>query len=170
MPVTTREDRFANMASASVQEAIAGTMKYTELLTGISFGAGIGLLIDKVSYQIGFGTLGNVSASGDVVQCGWFTAKNAIDFDFNDRRLIDSVAFGYPATIGTPASNQQHTEMPVVHDFSPPLIIATPRLFLGIKGLNLAGVADAVSRFYFRYQPLSDKEYLELAETFVLVG
>ena len=170
MPIQTREDRFANLASAAVVESAAGTLTYTELLTGISIGAGIGMLFDRIAYQFNSATIALIIGAGDSVQGGWFTSKDAAAFDYNDRRLIDSAILQMAPIIGTPASAAFPIEMPIVHHFSPPLIVASPRIYLGVIGLSLASVTNLISRLYFRYQPLTDKEYLELAEAFVLMG
>ncbi len=170
MPVQTREDRFANLASAAVTESAAGVLTYAELLTGISIGAGIGMLFDRVSYQFGITTIGLLIAANDAIQAGWFSGKEASSFDYNDRRLIDSVILQVGPVVGTPASAANPIRQPLVHDFSPPVIVASPRIYLGIQGSALASAGDVISRLFFRYQPLSDKEYLELAEAFVLMG
>ena len=170
MAIQTREDRFANLAAASVVEVTPGTLAYQELLTGISIGAGIGMLIDQFSYSFGSVTIANLVASGDLVQAGWFTSKEPTSFDFNDRRLIDMISYFNEPTIGTAASGGTPFKQPASNMFSPPMVIASPRLFLGILGISLAVVAEVTSRIYFRYQPLTNQEYLELAETFVLVG
>ena len=170
MPAQTREDRFANLASVTVTEATPGTLAYAELLTGISIGAGIGLLLDKIDYIFSIGTINDIILPTHYVKAGWFTSKNSTDFDFNDRRLISMIALHGGPTIGTNAGSGNFIRQPADVNFSPPLIIASPRLFLGVLGGAIAGAANVISRIYFRYQPLSDKEYLELAETFVLVG
>ena len=167
MPPQRREDRFANLASAEVTESAAGVMTFAELLTGISIGAGIGILFDKISYQLNISSIADILASGDAIQCGWFTSSDAVAFNYNDRRLIDSMILQTPPVIGAVASSGQPVLMPVIHDFSPPLIIASPRIFLGALGVSLGNPVNVISRLYFRYQPLTPVEYLELAEAFV---
>ena len=170
MPVQTREDRFANLAAAVVTEATPGTLTYAELLTGISIGAGIGLLLDKIDYSFSIGTINGIILPTHYVKSGWFTSNNSVDFDFNDRRLVSMFALHGGPTVGTNAGSGNFIRQPEGVSFSPPLIIASPRLFLGVLGGTSGVAANVISRIYFRYQPLSDKEYLELAETFVLVG
>ena len=170
MAIQTREDRFANLASITATESGTGVLTYAELLTGISIGAGIGILIDKIAYNFEVGGIGTLIASADALYAGWTTSKVPTSFDYNDRRVIDMIALYSEPTIGTAASAGHPFRMPLFHDFSPPLIIASPRLYLGVQGASLAGPITCRSRMFFRYQPLTDKEYLELAETFVLVG
>ncbi len=170
MPIQTREDRFANLAALGVTESVVGTIEHAELLTGISIGAGIGILIDRIEFIFSVTTLAAINAVGDYIKAGWFTSKEASDFNFSDRRLISMVSLHPEPVTGTPASANSIFVQPLFVAFSPPLIIASPRLYLGVLGGNLGVNASVVSRMYFRYQPLTDKEYLELAETFVLVG
>lgn len=164
------EDRYANLASATATETAAGTLTYAEVATGISLGQGIGLLIDQINYLVNVSTLEDLVATGDVVQMGWFSSKVPSSFSFNDRRIIDMAQLHVAPPIGTPASAGGPFKQPIVHQFFPSLIIAAPRLYLGIQGVSLTGVATVTARLYFRYIELTTKEYLELAETFTLVG
>ena len=170
MPIQTREDRFANLAAAAVTESAVGTLTYQELLTGISIGAGIGMLIDQFTYVFGGTTIADIVAAASLVYAGWFTSNEPSSFNYNDRRLIDMLVLYPEPNIGTPASGGNPFRQPLYNVFSPPMVIASPRLFLGVLSSSVAAPASVASRIFFRYQPLTDKEYLELAETFVLVG
>jgi len=164
------EDRYTNYASASVTESAVGTKTFTELVTGISLGQGIGMLIDEIDYQWSSATIEDIVAVGDRVAVGWFTSNADPGFTLDDRRLIHIHELFPEPIIGTPASGGSLISMPRIYQFFPPLIVAAPRLFLGVVSNSLNAVAIVQSRFMFRYINLTDKEYLELAETFILVG
>jgi len=162
------EDRYTNLASAAVTETAVGTLTYVELLTGISLGQGTGMLIDQIDYMFGSGVLEDIIADGDELNAGWFTSNSPSLFSLTDRRLIHQVRLSQ--TLVGAVVSQSHHKQPFVSQFFPPMIIAAPRLYLGIQSASIAAVANVVSRIFFRYIDLTDKEYLELAETFILVG
>lgn len=163
-------DRFANLAHVQVVESAAGTATYQELLTGISLGQGIGILIDQIEYFLGSGTIELLLAAGDEVSMGWTTSNAAGSLGYDQRRTIHQANINAGTIVGTPASGAGIIAMPLVYQFFPPLIVAAPRIYLATLGISLASVVTVDSRLYFRYTSLSPQEYLELAETFQLVG
>lgn len=163
-------DKYSNLMSARVDEVVTGDMNYQEILTGISLGAGVGLLIDQIDYTFAQGTINDLVLESDSVHMGWFTQNTLAAFNIGDNRQIHSESKYGPVTIGTNAGGWVPITTPDVYQFFPPMIVASPRLFLGIQGLSLAAEAVGWSRLYFRYIDLSSQEYLELAEAFVLVG
>lgn len=162
------EDRFSNLASAAVTEAVAATMAYTEVQTGVSLGQGVGILIDQISYIFDTSTLALIIANSDYLQSGWYTSNNNTVFALDQNQQIDMIQL--TASVAGVATSMQIVESPMVHQFFPPLIVAAPRIYLAIRGVSLASVATVRSRMYFRYIDLTSQEYLELAETFILVG
>lgn len=162
------EDRYANIASATSTEDVAGTLKWAEIITGISLGQGVGLLVDQVDYIFDPGTLEDVIAAADVVQAGWSVSSTPGSFSLNDRSIVHHMQVSQ-SLVGAVVS-QSHFIQPFQHQFFPPIPLASPRIYFGVRGISLAGAAQCISRLYFRYIELTDKEYLELAETFILVG
>ena len=164
-----REDRFANIASAQVVESAANTLTYQEILTGVSLGSGVGLLIDSIQYAPQQPGIEQLVATGDVLTMGWATSASA-NLWLSDRRVIDVLMMLVEPPIGAAASAGSPLALPIKHEFTPPIIVATPRLFLGVMGASLISAAIVDSRMFFRYQPLTPQEYLELAESTLLVG
>ena len=169
MPFGKREDRFANIASAQVSESAANTLTYQEVLTGVSLGSGVGLLVDSIQYAPQQGSLEYLIASLDSITMGW-TTSSAANLYLSDRRVIDVLLLLSEVPLGTPANGGTLLALPIKHEFSPPIIVATPRLYLGVMGNSLASGIIVDSRMLFRYQPLTSQEYLELAESTLLVG
>ena len=164
-----REDRFANIAAARVTESAAGTITFTEMLTGISLGQGVGMLIDQIDYYVGFGTLEDVVDLADRLHVFVGSSDDVTDpAVMTDRRILHSM--GMTGVMVGAVVSLTHEYRPRVYQFFPPLIIAAPRLYLGILGVSLASPAVADVRIYFRYVGLSPQQYLELAESFVLTG
>ncbi len=164
------EDRFTNLASGDVTETAANTLTYGELITGISLGVGIGMLIDEIDYLIGAGALDDLVAVGDTINAAWFTSNAPTAIELSDRRLIHMMRMNFPPTVGTPASASAPIVQPKVYQFFPAMIVAAPRIYFGVQGVSLAAAARVQSRIFFRYVDLSTQEYLELAEAFILVG
>lgn len=164
------EDRYTNLASGRALESAAGTLTYAELVTGISLGVGVGMLIDQIDYLFDAGTIADLVAAGDRVMTGWFTSNAPTGIDYDDRRLIHAERLDVEPVIGTAASGGKPFKQPSVYQFFPAMIVAAPRIYLGIQGTSLAAAAGVRSRLYFRYIDLSSQEYLELAEAFILVG
>lgn len=165
-----QNDKYANIASATVVESAAGTITFAEVQTGISLGSGVGMLIDKISYWFSAGTIADLVAAADYVQAGWFTSNQPASFSLSDRRIIDMIHLDVEPVIGTAASGGTPSKQPYFHDYTPPIVVAAPRLYLVVNSSSLAAAAVVFSRMYFRYIELTDKEYLEIAESFVLVG
>ena len=165
-----RVDRFANFAQATVTESGANTETFSEVLTGISLGQGIGILVDQIDYYILPAMLELIVASGDAFMFGWTTSSGVGALGVDSRRTIHVARVSIGTVIGTPASAGNLFVQPLSFKFDPPLIFAAPRIFGVAVGSALASAGRMDSRLYFRYQPLSTQEYLELAETFLLVS
>lgn len=163
-------DRFANIGSAHVLQSSANAETFTELTTGISLGQGIGILIDEIDYYINQPTVELLIALGDELIVGWTVSNASGSIGVAQRRTIHVMAYRKGAIIGVGASSQEIFVQPTVFQFFPPLIIAAPRIYLAVASTSLGSAADVNSRIFFRFTGLSAQEYLELAETFQLVG
>lgn len=163
----TKNDVYANMATAQVTGA-DGSIVFAELLTGISIGQGIGILIDSVDYY--YMSAKVLLADGKTAKLAWVTSNALTSISIDDRRIIHYNESGR-VDHGT-AGNSQIVVQPDTYDFSPPIIVAAPRLYLAVELPASSGATGEVfrARFRFRYVDLTDKEYLEIAETFILVG
>lgn len=163
------DDRFANIASAEVSTTAADALTFTEVLTGISLGVGRGIIIDEVDYYPNVAMYRELDADADSFICGWTTSNAVTDLsDVSDRRILHTfIAQGH--LIGTAATlNVYHT--PAVFQFFPPIIVATPRLYLACDTVGFGATALLRSRLFFRFIDLSPQEYLEIAETFQLTS
>lgn len=161
-------DRFANIISGRINMAAANTEEFQEILTGISLGQGVGILLDQIDYYFGSAPV-EMTVNGDFIRVGWYTTNTITDLgDTSDRRILH-FAQKDAATFGTVAT-QLILDEPIVHQFFPPIIFAGPRLYFGVDTLGLASAALLMSRLYFRFIELTAQEYLEIAETFQLTG
>lgn len=165
-----QQDQYANMANIALTESAAGTLTFIELVTGISLGQGTGMLIDSVEYFLDDTTIEDLIATGDVVRIGLATSNSGANFTISERTTIHLAEMRAGPIIGTPASAGWVFVQPLKFDFFPSIIIAAPRIYGAIVSASLGQPAAGDLRFYFRYIDLTDKEYLELAESFILVG
>lgn len=162
------EDRFANRITAKVVMSAADTLTWVEVQTGVSLGSGVGMLIDSVEYFWDMATKALMSANQDYLVAAWTTSNVPTDLnEINDQRIIHQANF--QVRLDTAVGFQLLKE-PHVYQFFPPLIVASPKVYLGFDTSGLASAGTVRSRMYFRYIELTDKEYLELAETNLLVG
>jgi len=162
-------DRFANIAAALVTESAAGTITFTEVLTGISLGVGVGIIIDEIDYWFDRASIGQLIVNADQLTGGW-TVSNDVPVlsDVEDRRILHITTMNV-AVSGTPASIDT-VRQPAVYQFFPPIILASPRLYLATVSVGASAAIVLRSRIYFRFVDLSAQEYLEIAETFQLTG
>lgn len=163
-------DIYANLATIRVTESGANTLTFVELLTGISLGQGIGLLIDSLEYHLDAGVLADMAAAGDAFTMALCTNQTMTSLNPENPGLVHTTRIQMDGVIGTPASSGKFSISPIVYQFFPSIIIAAPRVYAAAAGISLASAGGFRMRIYFRYITLSSQEYLELAETFLLVG
>lgn len=156
---------------ARVVMSAADTLTFQELNTGVSLGQNLGILIDEIDYYVTQPNIGLMSADSDRISIA-LTSDNTPSAihsdDMSDRRIIDSYHLG-TRVVGAIVS-QGFLEYPVRHQFFPPIIIASPQLYVGMETAGLASAGNAVVRILYRFIPLSAQDYLELAETFLLTS
>ena len=166
-------DRYSNIASIGVTQSAANSITFAELLTGISLGQGIGMVIDQIDYYIDT-VLVDMILNTDRIAVAW-TVSSAppsllLSSAVADSRIIHLATMAEPADGVANNSNTNPMIFPISFQFFPGLIVASPRLFFGIHSTGFTGNRSAQSRLYFRYLDLTSQEYLELAEAFILVG
>lgn len=162
-----RRDKYANIINAEVNAA--GIVTATqEITTGVSLGEGKGMLIDQIDYFFASAMVISfiAAAGGDHYKNSWSVQSD--EFGYSNSRVIhqqDIVKW----LEGTPA-NSHLTIWPKVYQFFPPMILASPKIFFNGTGSASIATGQIFSRMYFRYVDLSPQEYLELAESFVLMS
>lgn len=162
-------DRFANIASAEVTLSAANVLSFAEVLTGVSLGVGVGILIDEIDYTPDAVALQSLVANTDDIQMAWTTSTGVTDLaDPSDRRILHAMRL-VPSIIGSVVSLTLY-KIPWVHQFFPPIIIAAPRIHFAGDSSGIATPPVYRSRLYYRYIELSTQEYLEIAETFQLTS
>lgn len=165
-------DVFANIASARVTESAANTLTFAEIVTGISLGQGIGMIIDGWEWKATRATLITARAAdaqGDGFDVALCTQNTVADLTtFNDRRIL--LKDEQVTLLDGAAATAMDIKLGSRATYTPPLIIAAPRLFFAVKGTGMASALVVDFRLYFRYIDLQIQEYLELAEAFTLTG
>ncbi len=160
-------DKYANIAALQVVQVSANVEQFGQILTGISLGEGRGMLIDSIEYRPAAGALQLVVGVADELLMIISNRDDITNFgDVSQRSIIDQVSIS-TNNFGT-AVGMAQARLPIIHQFFPPRIIATPRIFCGVDSVSLASPATVYFRISFRYVKLSAQEYIELAEAFVL--
>lgn len=164
MPI--QDDRFANVIGARVTQSAANVEGFTEIQTGVSLAMSLGIVIDEVRYYPTSLALRELKADTDTITMGVYTSNNITDLQLpTDQRIIDFIKLTGVAS-GTPG-NSYHVQTPFVSVLSPPLILAAPRLYVGVDSEGAAAAVISDFRIHFRYVKLTTVEYLEIAETFI---
>lgn len=160
------DDRFANILHAEVTHSAANTITFTEVQTGASLGMRLGLIVDTMFFYPIPSTIALMTASNDRISMAWCTSDQVTDLqDEADSRILH-VMHMVRHDMGTAAAAQLYIT-PLVAEFNPPLIMASPKLFLCSDSNGLASVGTVRARLGFRFISLSPQEYLEIAETFL---
>lgn len=164
------KDEFANIAEISVTDSLgAGVPVYGELQTGISLGQGMGIIVEALEYRVATDVLQAMDNDGDYFIMAWSVSDNPSSIGgAGQKQIMDR--FLYERTDSGTAGNSHFHTLPWKHDFLPPIIVAAPRLYAACQSNLGASALVYYFRMYFRYIELSTQEYLELAETFLLVG
>lgn len=166
MPFST-DDRFQNVLTAQVLASAANVLTFAEVQTGASLGLGLGLVIDTMDFWPNNTSLAEMTAANDRIVMAWCTSDQVDDLeDPSDSRIIHAMSYAR-RDAGT-AANALFQLTPFHHEFTPPRIVAIPRVYLATISAGLASANRVFARLGFRYIKLTDKEYLELAETFLL--
>ena len=163
------KDMYANMAAAKLT-LTDGSIVGTQVELGISLGTKKGVLIDRIDYYLEDAK--TALSDGKDVDVGWSTqaAASLSEIEIDNKSIIH-----YTSTIrkdfGT-AANSIFFRSPEQYEFTPPIILAAPSIYLVGRLPASSGATGQVvrSRLSYRYIDLSTQEYLELAEAFILVG
>lgn len=160
------DDRFRNVLSAEVIMSAADTLTFAEVQTGASLGMRLGLVIDAIDFYPPASGYALMTTAGDAISMAWTTSDQVTDLnDEADSRIIHPVKI-VRVDFGTAASAQL-THLPMHVEFTPPIIVASPKLFLAADSNGLASALTVRSRMAFRFISLNAQEYLEIAETFL---
>lgn len=164
-------DKFANVLVGKCTTAGA-TVVNNEITTGISLGEGYGILIDQIDYILTSTVYADFAAgaAGDALSMGWFvqSPSAAADFAYDNSRMLHR-SMVYRTDYGAAASGFLIKD-PYEYKYDPPLIMASPKIIFSCSGSAAISGGDCFSRLYFRYIKLTQSEYLELAEAFVLLS
>ena len=167
MPRRKVQDKYANIINASLLTAGASTVTQ-DISTGVSLGEGKGMLIDQIDYFLSAGCLSDfiAAAAGEFYKLSWSVQSD--QFGYDNSKVIHELDVVKWVT-GTPA-NAFISLWPKVFQFFPPLILASPKLYFNGSGSASIAAVSVFARMYFRYVDLTPQEYLELAESFVLMS
>lgn len=167
MATRLNPDKYANIISTSIATNGAAYVN-SEVTTGVSLGEGKGMLIDQIDYFFASALIVDfiAAAAGDNLSVLWAVQDDQIGYA-NSKVIHQMDTIKWDDGTAAVSFNQY---MPISFKFDPPLIVASPKLFLTCYGSASISGGLVYSRMYFRYVSLSAQEYLELAESFVLTS
>lgn len=160
------QDRFVNLAYATVTMSGANALTFSEIQTGLAMFEKVAWIIHRIVWYIPAATVQEIVANTDFMQLG-FTGNNKMsDLSIDDAAVYDLIEL-VGMVSGAPAVGFI-VKSPAVSDFSTlpagGLIIPPRPLYVAANtaGFVAAGVVQA--RIYFTYKQLKADEYWELVE------
>lgn len=160
------DDRFRNVLTGEVTQAAANALQFAEMTTGASLGTRLGLIIDQISYYPSAAALRELVANNDRMMMAITTSDQVTDLEDEADSRILHVSQITSIVVGA-VTSLTHSMTPLDYDFTPPLIVAAPRLHLAFDTNNFAAAQTCRVRIAYRFISLSPQEYLEVAETFL---
>lgn len=162
-----KEDKYTNVLTAQCTGVMSNVPAFAEVNIGTSLGIGRGILIDHIDYWPTAEGIALMTTNQDWIRMGWST-RTQDHLDIMSSSTIDALQITR-ADFGSAASGLLY-EMPMRTWYAPPIILASPKIYLAYESDGLADILTITSRLFFRYVDLTTQEYLEIAETFILTG
>jgi hypothetical protein len=158
-------DKYVNIITDSVTMEVIDTLFFSEIVIGFNIFDKVGLLIQRIEYELSTATLQDMDDDGDQVDCGLSTSSQITDIQPSRTDVIDRMSY-IRTDSGTPGDSHFHLR-PFIHDFSQfgGILVAPKPLFFAINSNGLSAVANVQFRLYFNIIKLTDAEYIELIET-----
>ena len=158
-------DQFANLAVITVTEAVAGTLAFKKLETGISLFEKLAWIIHRVEYEYDLNAM-QFNSTGDSMEMGFSTSDQIMTIASTNPAVVDRFRC-MRADFGAAAASYQFTS-PFVKDFTNlpggGIIIPPNPVYGFVKGTGLAAVAGFVLRMFYTNRPLAADEFWELVE------
>jgi len=157
---------FTSQAVFSVAEAVAGTLIFEKLETGMSVYDKVGWVIQRVEYRLDTNVPGLFNTAGDILACGLTITNSLTDLaDTNPACLF--IRKFVRVDIGTAATGVIFP-LTFIDDYSTMSgggILTLPNpLYFGVKGTGLSAAAGVTCRLYFKAIDLTDQDYFNLVQ------
>lgn len=158
------EDRFANQFIGSVTESSAGVLTFAELNFGMQLRDRVALVIDSIRWWLFVDTVALMTAAGDDIYLAITQSDSVASLQApTDSRIVDLITLTR-ADFGTAASAGIF-QMPLMTEFSPPLIMLPHKVYAAIASTGLASPVTAYLRIYYRVVNISrDEQLIEILE------
>jgi len=159
------EDRFANIFTASVTMSAANTLTFAELNFGITLRDRIAIVVDQVFWYPSSNAYGFMTTAADRLIMAVTISDSITDIsDLTDRRMFFHKGL-IRADWGT-AGAADLLEVPLISEFTPPLIILPNRIFLGLNSVGLASPVSCTIRMHYRTVSITqDQQLIEVLES-----
>jgi len=163
------KDMYANMLAAKVIIA-DDTISGVEINLGISLGQKKGILIDRIDYFMNEALASMIADKGITAAWSISPPGSLSEIEIDNKSIIHYTRASR-VDDGTPGNSVYNVE-PYVYELTPPIILASPQIYFLSHATASSGSNGTYirSRMSYRYIDISTQEYLELAESFLLVG
>lgn len=165
-------DKYANVLTQEITMSAADTLTFQEVNIGLSLFDKAGILINRIEYDPGQGTLALMTTATDRFEMA-VTASNTIANLGIDQQAVIHRMRVQRADFGAAASGSVF-QTPYVYDFSTLPgggVMITPKpWYIGMNSSGLASAATGNVRFFFTIVKLAPQDYFELMETRAFFG
>lgn len=159
-------DKYANIASVNVTEAVAGTLITSKFAFPFSIMDKMALLIARIEYS--FTGVEQLNGTGDKIYAALTVAAAPTNlYNQADPLLVDNCHIDR-YDLGAAASGILH-EFPLVKDFTDlpggGLLVAPNPLYAGVQSSGAAGVTGVWIKLFYTYMTMATDEYWQLVES-----
>lgn len=168
MAATSRKrDEYSNMIEQTITQSAINTLEFEEFNVGLTMFDKVGLIINRIEYEVPDSALVEMAAASDRWTIGISADNNITSLNYSTRALIDMCEL---QTISTGAAAVvEHIVLPLVKDFSTlpggGLLVAPKPLYVGLNTVNFVAVSAGTVRVYFQTLQLKAEDYFELLES-----
>jgi len=160
-------DVFSNIMTDTLTLSAANTVTFSEINVGLNIFDKVGLLINRIDYELTSGSTGQMTADGDYLVMCLSQSNSLTSITIDQTEIIDSMKWGRH-DFGAAASGQTHLHT-ITKDFSTlpggGILIPPKPLYFGGDSDGFASAATLAVRIYFTVEKLTGEQYLELLET-----
>lgn len=161
------KDVYPNLAYGTITEAVAGTMAFSEIQSGVALFEKVAWLVSRIEYILALGHVNLLLDKSDAIQAGLVASNVITAFNVSDQAVIDFL-YLQQADHGAAANDEIYT-IPIIKDLSGlpggGILIPPTPLYVAVRGISLAAVTGVEMRIYFTYIQLKPEEYWELVES-----
>lgn len=166
MAVKRNQDKYPQLARASVTMSAANTLTFNQLNTGIGVQDRLAWIIHSLEYYPSVGTMGEMTADGDYIELALSSTNGLTSLATGRAQLFD--LFRILVTHEGTAADSHYHKFPILRDFSylpgGGLLIPANNVYFGMTSNGLASAGVMEVRIRYSQVQLKDADFWELVQ------